>query len=368
MLQSVSTLWNYLVLRAVSIAEVSALSCAPPEQWAVCSEQGQRVTVTALCLKAEHSSSQAEAADLWMESVWMWDAAGSQLWPGAERGCPLPCGLMPKCSSAAQAFSSQGFSEASQVSCAVYQKFSLLTATTCENRRKSLPPNRFCCGCFWYSWCCKIVGWQKCSVCVLCIAIVVYQNCVLSRSRFLSAGAKRRQLLFQTTGKFCNLFPQLLKRAQNSGADSRRLGCSVALYFGFLTVSLTQCCSGLAFFATPEDNKEAAKLKAWRQYLHKFPPLSAGRKRQIFLFYMVMKQDVRGTDVLPAHASLLQQGKNQTWKNSSEEREERKDAVWAPPAHSPHRCNDEENVWAVTWLAHMPLGYGEGALLCGSCF
>lgn len=92
MLQSVFMLWNYLVLKAVSIAEVSALSCAPPEQWAACSEQGQRVTVTVLCLKAEHSSSQAEAADLWMESVWMWDAAGNQLWPDAEHGrlcCPV---------------------------------------------------------------------------------------------------------------------------------------------------------------------------------------------------------------------------------------------------------------------------------------
>lgn len=103
MQKSVSTLWNYLVLKAVSIAEVSALSCALPEQWAACSEQGQWVTVTALCLEAEHSSSQAEAADLWMESVWMWDAAVNQLWPDAEHGCPPSCGAMPKSSSVAQA-------------------------------------------------------------------------------------------------------------------------------------------------------------------------------------------------------------------------------------------------------------------------
>lgn len=42
-----------------------------------------------------------------------------------------------------------GFSAVSQVGCVAYQDFSLLTATTWENTRKSLPPNWFCCRCVW---------------------------------------------------------------------------------------------------------------------------------------------------------------------------------------------------------------------------
>lgn len=45
------------------------------------------------CLsKAAHSSWKTVAADLWMESVWIFDAVGNKFWPDAEYGCPpLPC-------------------------------------------------------------------------------------------------------------------------------------------------------------------------------------------------------------------------------------------------------------------------------------
>lgn len=56
-----------------------------------------------------------------------------------------------------------------------------------------------------------------------------------------------------------------------SGADSRRLGCGAALYFGLLTVSLTECLASLAFFTTPEDNKE---LKACRDSISVWLSLS----------------------------------------------------------------------------------------------
>lgn len=43
-------------------------------------------------LKAAHSSSETVAADLWMESVWTFDAVGNKFWPDDEYGCPpLPC-------------------------------------------------------------------------------------------------------------------------------------------------------------------------------------------------------------------------------------------------------------------------------------
>lgn len=45
------------------------------------------------CLsKTAHSSSKTVAADLWMESVWIFDVVGNKFWPDAECGCPsLPC-------------------------------------------------------------------------------------------------------------------------------------------------------------------------------------------------------------------------------------------------------------------------------------
>lgn len=42
--------------------------------------------------KAAHSSLKTIAADLWMESVWIFDAVRHEFWPDAECGCPpLPC-------------------------------------------------------------------------------------------------------------------------------------------------------------------------------------------------------------------------------------------------------------------------------------
>lgn len=112
--------------------------------------------------------------------------------------------------------------------------------------------------------------WQNYSIDVLCIASSMWQDHTLSGCRFLSVKAKCRDL-FQTTGIFSSLLPWLPKWAWDSSADSRRLGCGVALYFGLLTVSLTQCPASLAFFATPEDNKE---LKACRDSISMWPLFS----------------------------------------------------------------------------------------------
>lgn len=113
--------------------------------------------------------------------------------------------------------------------------------------------------------------WQNYSIGVLCIAIGIWQNHILSGSRLLSVRAKCRDILCQTTGMFSSLLPWLPKWAWDNSADSRRLGCGVALYFGLLTVSLTQCLASLAFLATPEDNEE---LKACRDSISMWPLLS----------------------------------------------------------------------------------------------
>lgn len=63
------------------------------------------------CLsKAAHSSSKTMAADLWMESVWIFDAAGNKFWPDAECGV-LSCLAVGNTSSifSAQDLSSAGF-------------------------------------------------------------------------------------------------------------------------------------------------------------------------------------------------------------------------------------------------------------------
>lgn len=197
---------------------------------------------------------------------------------------------------------------------------------------------------------CKIVVWQNYSVGVFCGAISVWQNCVLSRSRFLSAKAKCWDLLSQTTGIFSSLLPWLPKREWDSSADSRRLGCGVALYFGLLTVSLTQHPASLDFFAAPEDNKA---LKACRGSISMWLLFSL----LLWQAGMIRESMDRNDDgisfatspparmvVLPVcwwliPTLFLQWGENWSWRHNSGKHQVRygKDATW--PYHSAQQIN-----------------------------
>lgn len=167
-----------------------------------------------------------------------------------------------------------------------------------------------------------------------------------------------------------------------SGADSRRLGCGAALYFGLLTVSLTECLASLAFFTTPEDNKE---LKACRDSISVWLSLSLLLQQSM----MIRESLDRNNDGISLSASptarvalvlmcwrhvptlLLQQGENWGWRCSSGKKTVKsgKNAAW-PHHHPPHQLNyiPKKGLDRMTWLAHMPFSHGEGALLCGSCF
>lgn len=221
--------------------------------------------------KAAHSSLKTIAADLWMESVWIFDAVRNEFWPDAGYGCPpLPCSGKLKFS----AVFSSGlvFSRVSVESAKLPVQLIKISACWQQPYGKiyGSPSHQtgFVVGVFDS---CKIVVWQNYSVGVLCVAISVWQNRVLSSSRLLSAKAKCWDLLSQTTGKVSSLSPWLPKREWDSSADSRRLGCAVALYFGLLTISLTQYPASLDFFATPEDNKA---LKACRGIISMWPLFS----------------------------------------------------------------------------------------------
>lgn len=205
-----------------------------------------------------------------MQSLWIFDAAGNKFWPDAEYDCPpLPCSGKHE-----QYLSSSGlvFSRVSVKSAKLAVQLIKISACWQQPHGKIYgnPSHQtgFVVGVFDN---CKIVVWQSYSVGVLCAAISVWQNRVLSRPRFLSAKAKCWDLLSQSTGIFCSLFPWLPKREWDSGADSRRLGCGVALYFGLLTVSLTQYPANLDLFAAPEDNKA---LKACRGRISMWPLFS----------------------------------------------------------------------------------------------
>ena len=226
--------------------------------------------------------------------------------------------------------------------------------------------------------------WQNYSIGVLCIAISIWQNHILSGSRLLSVRAKCWDLLFQTTGIFSSLLPWLPKWAWDSSADSRRLGCGVALYFGLLTVSLTQCLASLAFFATPGGNKE---LKACRDSISSWLLFSL----LLWQARMIRESMGRNDDGIssptspPARmavvlicwchvpSSLLQWQENRGRRCNSGKKNVRhgNDATWLP--NPPHQLNyvwnkQKKSLNRVTWLVHMPFGHGEGALLCGSCF
>lgn len=162
------------------------------------------------------------------------------------------------------------------------------------------------------------------------MAISIWQNHILSGSSFLSVRAKCRDILCQATGIFSSLLPWLPKWARDNSADSRRLGCGVALYFGLLTVSLTQCPASLAFLATPEDNKE---LKACRDSISMWPLFSLllWQARMIrehgqkwwwnFFFYRAPNQDGWGTNVLwRVPTSFLQWGENWGRRCNSEKK------------------------------------------------
>lgn len=199
---------------------------------------------------------------------------------------------------------------------------------------------------------CKIVVWQTYRVGALCVAISVWQNRVLSGSRFLSAKAKCWDLLSQTTGMFSSLLPWLPKWEWDSSADSRRLGCGVVLYFGLLTVSLTQYPASLDFFATPEDSKA---LKARRGSISVGPWFSllfwqAGRMIResmgrsddgISFSTSPPSQGGCGTNVLVAHAHFVPAMRGdlglevQLWKKHQVKYGE--DATW--PYHSTHQIN-----------------------------